>query len=561
MSYIVFARKWRPKTFDEVIGQEHVTTTLKNAIEQNRIAHAYLFCGPRGTGKTTTARLLAKALNCEKGPTPNPCNKCASCLEIAEGRSIDIIEIDAASNRGIDEIRSLRESVKFRPQRGRYKVYIMDEVHMLTQEAFNALLKTLEEPPAHIKFVFATTAAHKVLPTILSRCQKFNFKRISSKDIISKLKKITTTEKIKIEEAALFTIVRAASGSMRDAESILDQMNSFTKGRISLDSVNSVLGLISQNILTEFTQSIIKKDTALALKLVDKILNDGKDGYQFLANLIEYFRNILIAKQGKDLGKLLNLLPEEIESISKQAANFTIEDILYILYTLINTTSSMRYAPSVRIPLEMLAVKLTRRESIVSLAEILKRIAALEERIVGDIQLDSLKKAVKTPEQTVKMLEQIAKTPQETKATGKSEHFDSASLYRLREIWPQAIKRIKIEKIYVASCLEEAEIVEFKDNILTLGYAKNNKFHKDILEKTQNKKLIEAIISELLNAKVVIECIMSDKIKSAGKEKSDSDKEGKNHPETRRDSIKKALSDPIIQSALDIFDGNIMRFM
>ncbi len=560
MSYIVFARKWRPKAFDEVIGQEHVTTTLKNAIEQNRVAHAYLFCGPRGTGKTTTARLLAKALNCEKGPTPNPCNKCASCLEIAEGRSIDIIEIDAASNRGIDEIRSLRESVKFRPQCGRYKVYIMDEVHMLTQEAFNALLKTLEEPPAHIKFVFATTAAHKVLPTILSRCQKFDFKRISSKDIISKLKKITATEKIDIENSALFTIVRAASGSMRDAESILDQMNSFTKGRISLDSVNSVLGLINQNILMEFTQSIIKKDTALALKLVDKIMNDGKDGYQFLANLIEYFRNILITKQGKDLGKLLNLLPEEIESISKQAANFTIEDILYILYALINTTSSMRYAPSVRIPLEMLAVKLTRRESIVSLAEILKRIAALEERIIGDIQLDNFKKAVKTPEQTVKMPEQIAKTPQETKAAGKSEHLNSPSLYRLREIWPQAIKRIKIEKIYVASCLEEAEIVEFKDNILTLGYAKNNKFHKEILEKTQNKKLIEAIISELLNAKVVVECIMSDKIESAGKEKSDPDKEGKNRPEARRDSIKKALSDPIIQSALDIFDGNIMKF-
>ncbi|UCH12051.1 MAG: DNA polymerase III subunit gamma/tau [Candidatus Omnitrophota bacterium] len=553
MTYIVFARKWRPKTFDEVIGQEHITTTLKNAIEQKRVAHAYLFCGPRGTGKTTTARLLAKALNCEKGPTPDPCNKCTSCLEITEGRSIDIIEIDAASNRGIDEIRSLRESVKFRPQGGRYKVYIIDEVHMLTQEAFNALLKTLEEPPAYIKFVFATTAAHKVLPTILSRCQKFDFKRISSKDIISKVKKITAAEKIKIEEAALFTIVRAASGSMRDAESILDQMNSFTKGRISLDSVNSVLGLISQNILMEFTQSIIKKDTASALKLVDKIMNDGKDGYQFLANLIEYFRNILIAKQGKDLGKLLNLLPEEIESISKQAANFTIEDILYILYTLINTTSSMRYAPSVRIPLEMLAVKLTRRESIVSLAEILKRIAALEERIVGDIQLDSLKKAVKTPEQ-------IAKTPQETKTAGKSEHLDSASLYRLREIWPQAIKRIKIEKIYVASCLEGAEIVEFKDNILTLGYAKNNKFHKEILEKTQNKKLIEAIVSELLNAKVVIEYIMSDKIKSAGEEKSDSDKERKNRPEARRDSIKKALSDPIIQSALDIFDGNIMKF-
>jgi DNA polymerase III subunit gamma/tau len=529
MSYIVFARKWRPKIFDEVIGQSHITTTLKNAIEQNKVAHAYLFCGPRGTGKTTTARLLAKALNCEKGPTTAPCNKCASCVEITEGRSLDIIEIDAASNRGIDEIRSLRDNVRLSPHYAKYKVYIIDEVHMLTPEAFNALLKTLEEPPSHVKFVFATTAVHKVLPTIVSRCQRFEFKYISLNDIIAKLKNIARAEKIDVEEEALFTVARAASGSMRDAESILDQINSFAKGKISIDSVNSVLGLISQDTLSEFTECVIKKDTPSALKLIDRVINDGKDPQQFLLNFIEYFRNILIAKQGQQLHKLIDLQPEEIELISRQAADFTVEDILYVLYTLINTHASTRYATSTRIPLEMLAVKLTRRESIVSLAERLKRIAALEKMTGENKQPDSVKEPLEVPPQ--------------------SAHSDSVSLYKLREIWPQVIKKIKVEKIYVASCLEEAQIMEFKDNILTLGYGKNNKFHKGVLEKAQNKKLIETALSELLNAKVAIEYVISDK---------EPDQKQGTQAKT---SVKNVLSDPIIQSALDIFDGNVMKFM
>ncbi|MFH0732894.1 MAG: DNA polymerase III subunit gamma/tau [Candidatus Omnitrophota bacterium] len=555
MSYIVFARKWRPTTFDEVVGQEHVTTTLKNAIEQNKVAHAYLFCGPRGTGKTTTARILAKALNCEKGPTPNPCNKCNSCKEITDARSLDIIEIDAASNRGIDEIRNLRESTKFSPQSSKYKVYIIDEVHMLTPEAFNALLKTLEEPPSHAKFVFATTAAYKVLPTILSRCQKFDFKRISSDDIIAKLKQIIKSEKIKAEDPALFAIANAASGSLRDAETLLDQINSFTKGNITLESVNSVLGLISHDTFSEFTEYVIKKDTPSALRLINKVIESGKDGNQFLQGFIEYFRNILIIKQGEALQKFIDLPKEEIEIISKHAAEFTVEDILYVLYVLINTQSSARYAPSVQIPLEMLAVKLTRRESIVSLAEILKRIAALEKQTTSNPQ----------PEQIQE--KPVAPQPQnnQNNANAHSHQVDPTTLYKLREIWPQAIKRVRTEKIYAASCLEEADILEFKDNILTLGYAKNNKFHKEILERTPTKKLIEGVISELLNTRVAIECVISDKAQPATGFASqdpdkDKDKETAQRPEaTKKDTIKKMLADPIIQSALDIFDGNIMK--
>ena len=361
---------------------------------------------------------------------------------------MDIIEIDAASNRGIDDIRALRENVKFGPQYGKYKVYIIDEVHMLTPEAFNALLKTLEEPPAHVKFVFATTAAHKVLPTILSRCQRFDFKRIPLKDIISKLKKITAAEKVSIEEGALFAIAKVAFGSMRDAESILDQLNSFTKGKISFESVNSVLGLLPYEVLNEFTECIIRKDTVSALKLIGDIINEGKDGYQFLINFIEYFRNILIAKEGQDLQELIDIPRNEIELISKQAGGFTIEDILYILYTSVNAVSSMKYAPSVRIPLEMLAVKLTRRESIVSLAEILKRIATLEKMIAAEPdykQPDSTEKRklateepkqrlTAEPKQTEELRRKPAEEPKDAKTLNKIQHSDSVSLYKLREI-------------------------------------------------------------------------------------------------------------------------------
>src|SRR3989338_802344 len=245
MSYQIFARKFRPQTFEDVVGQEPITTTLKNAITKKRIAQSFLFTGSRGVGKTSTARILAKALNCDKGPAPAPCNKCSVCEEITLGNSLDVLEIDGASNRGIDEIRSLRENVKFKPARTRYKIYIIDEVHMLTGEAFNALLKTLEEPPEHVKFIFATTEPHKVPLTILSRCQRFNFKRIATDDIHAKPKESAKEEKLKIEKNALFLIAKASEGALRDAESLLDQLASFAEGKIAEKDVLLMLGLAS----------------------------------------------------------------------------------------------------------------------------------------------------------------------------------------------------------------------------------------------------------------------------------------------------------------------------
>jgi DNA polymerase-3 subunit gamma/tau len=246
MPYTVFALKWRPQDFNNIVGQNHIVNTLKSAIEKNRLAHAYLFAGPRGVGKTSTARILAKSLNCKSGPTLTPCQKCPSCLEIIQGRSLDVIEIDGASNRGIDEIRALRENVKFAPSSGKFKVYIIDEVHQITSDGFNALLKTLEEPPEFVKFIFATTHPHKIMPTILSRCQRLDFRRISVVEIIAQLERIVKAEKISVDKEVLFAIAKASDGSLRDAESILDQLVSFSKDQISLKDVGSVLGLVDQ---------------------------------------------------------------------------------------------------------------------------------------------------------------------------------------------------------------------------------------------------------------------------------------------------------------------------
>jgi len=578
MSYVVFARRYRPNDFDEIVGQDFIATTLKNAIQKNRIAHAYLFSGPRGIGKTSTARIFAKSLNCKTGPTAKPCQKCVSCMEISAGSSMDVIEIDGASNRGIDEIRNLRENVKFGAIHGKFKIYIIDEVHMLTQEAFNALLKTLEEPPPHVKFIFATTQAHKVLPTIVSRCQRFDFKRISTKDIMSKLKEIIKNEKLDIVDEALIHIARASEGSLRDAETILDQLSSFCKGKISKADVSEILGSIEEDKIFTITECISKKDTKKALLLVDKLINEGKDLVQFISSLIEHIRNLLVAKGGKDLERLIDLPSQSIEKITEQSKDFSLEDLLYIVYLLINTQEAIKRTDSPRIPLETSLIKLTSQQSIVSLNEILNRVSELEKRLstekeeTTNLNEEPIYKnttqsrptkisrtyedtsRVKASEETEKIIPEYKNTS-ETKTKEEIEETNSAVAVmepeKIDDIWLELLKTMRSKKISVASYLLEGKIDSTDNDIFTITFPKNYKFHKESLEKNENKTLIEDVLKDVLKKdNIRVKFKILDYVKESSM------------PVARNTSVSSSqekITEPIIQDAIQIFKGRVVR--
>ena len=371
MSYQVLARKWRPQTFADVVGQGATAETLKNAISQNRIAHAYLFAGARGVGKTTTARILAKALNCQRGPTVDPCNDCPSCREVTSGQAIDVLEIDAASNRGIDEIRELRESVRYRPARDRYKVFIIDEVHMLTTEAFNALLKTLEEPPSHVVFILATTELHKVPGTILSRCQHFNFRAISHGEVVQRLAFIASQEKVRIGDHALSAIARASEGSLRDGESLLDQAISLCGQEVKEEQVRDLLGVVPQQLLEDFTDALISRDSKRVLALVDRLLTSGRSPLQLVRELMGHFRNLLMVRIAGTDSHLVAAPAEDLARLEAVSAQLSEEDLTRFFQILVATDGELRWSAHPRLHLEMGLVRMVQAKRLASLEELL----------------------------------------------------------------------------------------------------------------------------------------------------------------------------------------------
>lgn len=377
MGYTVLPRKWRPQSFSEVVGQEHVVRALQNALAKKRIGHAYLFAGPRGVGKTTVARILAKALNCEKGPTPDPCNRCTSCMDITKGTSIDVIEIDGASNTSVDDVREIKESVRYLPSGGRYKVYIVDEVHMLSASAFNALLKTLEEPPPHIVFVFATTEPHKIPATILSRCQRFDFKRLTLRKIRETLKGIAEAEGIEMDDKALLLIAREADGSMRDAQVMLDQIMAFKGERVDDKDVVDLFGLLDRDLLFSMAEAILAKDQERCVKMVEKIHDFGYDEKRFWQELIGLFRDLLIIKTIDRVDGVVELSEEEVERWKGRIENTPTEELQWALHTIIKGYEEFSRSFSPRLALEVTLLKITTLPSIVTIHELIKKVEGL----------------------------------------------------------------------------------------------------------------------------------------------------------------------------------------
>ena len=559
--YQVLARKWRPQQFDEVVGQEHVATTLKNAIDQQRLAHAYLFVGPRGTGKTSIARILAKALNCVKGPTVKPCDKCDNCREIAEGRSLDVLEIDGASNNGVEQVRELRDTVRYAPARAKFKIYIIDEVHMLTKEAFNALLKTLEEPPAHVKFLFATTEPQKVLPTILSRCQRFDLRRIPANLIVKRLQEIARDEKVKIDDAAVLAIARGAEGGLRDAESALDQLIAFCGDEIAEKDVLAVFGLVAHKQLATLTDAIIDGEINVALKVLKELDEAGKDLQRLLAELLDHFRNLLVvtlASEDSKLGTPTDIgveLPEtELDLLKAQAQRIDSDTVLRVIDALAAAEGKLRYALSKRILFEIAVVKAIKARETVSLDALLKKLNELKSGLFSS--RGSPDTGVGAP----------GPTPSRARPVPAVETAASTTSVSLSEAWEYAVEHLGKVTPLAKSYLVGTRPLRLQGNVVAIGFDPEFAERREFVDTARNRELLQSKLGEKLRMNVSLKFEVTDDATeppatpsapvSKAHETSAVDNPatagaGKNLDEFR--------NDPLIKKALEIFKGTIVE--
>lgn len=548
MAYVALYRKWRPQGFDSLVGQEAVRTALTNALETGRIAHAYLFAGPRGTGKTSTAKILAKAVNCENGPTPNPCNKCQNCVRINDGTSMDVFEIDAASNRGIDEIRDLREKVAFAPVNGRYKVYIIDEVHMLTTEAFNALLKTLEEPPPHVIFILATTEPHKIPATIHSRCQRFDFKRVTDSDIVKRLREVADGSGIAADDDALQLIAVQADGGMRDALSLLDQCGVMAE-RVSAETVRSVLGIVGREALRELVKAIGEGNVPEALELLEALLAGGKDVKQIITELAEYLRAVLLYKASPDYREIY--LTDTKEAIAAMEGLFSTDRLMAAQERLHQCMLELRQSVRGRIAAEMCLFDLCRVEGS-TLAALTARVEKLEAMLAGRIPAiqqtfpaapvhqDYPQQAAAAPETRPKFgyvldeghgIHTEAPEPQPQKAAAEADNYQpaaepvkampvkkSAPVQKAEpapimeadaaagDLWQQVLEILKTEKKRsMVACAAGGRAVSYVNGILTVAF--KNKFNCKRMNADDYKKAFEAVLLRLARCEVRLNCV------------------------------------------------------
>ncbi|WLF69361.1 DNA polymerase III subunit gamma/tau [Clostridium septicum] len=509
MAYTALYREWRPKTFYDVVGQEHITTTLKNQILNDRIAHAYLFCGTRGTGKTSTAKVFAKALNCLNLKDGEPCNECEMCTKINNGLAIDVTELDAASNNGVDKIRDIIDDVKYPPQEAHFKVYIMDEVHMLSTGAVNAFLKTLEEPPNNVIFILATTDPQKLPITILSRCQRFDFKRINNSDIIARLRKIVTEQGVFADDKSLALIARVSDGAMRDSLSILDQAIAMGDGSVQYETLINMLGLVTNEYLFNLTNAITQRNVEKSVNIIDEVVYSGKDMYLFIKDLVAHYRNILMAKVTNNPEEVLDMSEENISLVKEQASRIRAEEAMRCIRILQEAEGNAKLSKQARLYLELAVIKMCKIEYDTSNEVILSRINKLEEGLKdGSLKVVSeMPKAKKNNNIDESKKISVQKINEKSKEIKGNEN-SNVKIQDIQRAWKDILERIKTRRaMIVYASLLTGKPVECKDGIVTVRYEEEYKFNKSRLEKPEYRAIISEILAEIFreDLKVVFE--------------------------------------------------------
>lgn len=552
MSYLVFARKYRPQNFDTVVGQKHVTETLSKAISAGRVAHAVLLSGPRGTGKTTVARILAKAMNCLEGTTPSPCNECRSCKEITLGNAVDVLEIDGASNNGVENVRDLRDNIKYKPAYSRYKIYIIDEVHMLSTAAFNALLKTLEEPPPHVMFIFATTEPHKIPVTILSRCQRHDFKRIGIDDITEQMVYICKKEHIDISQESLAAIARAAGGCMRDALSLLDLVLSCSEGSIADENISDILGLVDRRTIFKITDAVLNQDIVVLLDVLDDLYQNGHNFKELYSEITEHLRNLIVVKMGKKIDKLINLPSHEVNLMTEQVKNIPATFLNQIFDILYNEESAMRYSTNPKLTLEIIFLKLLQIKPALPIEILIEKIDDLLKNIP-----DSNKNNTFSTETTYKIIEQESLNERicekddsynESKDVRDSKKIQTNSENKENDfvkIWNNLYKVISEKYPSLAANMLKCSIKDITDNGITIE-VEGNGFNFSRITSGKNLDNLKKICNDYFekNIEIVFEKKMSANVNVHKKNKSAQLKD-------------EALNNPIVGEALNIFNGSL----
>lgn len=583
MSYLVLARKWRPQTFDDVVGQEHVTRTLKNAITANRLAHAFIFNGPRGVGKTTMARILAKALNCQDGPTPAPCNICSQCKQITNGSSIDVLEIDGASHTGVDNVRDLTDGVQYRPAAGRFRVVIIDEVHMLSNAAFNALLKTLEEPPEHVKFIFATTEAHKILQTILSRCQRFDFKHISLLSLIQRLKYLAREEGFECEDAGLSLLAREARGSLRDAESLLDQVVAWGGNHVTENSVRDALGVVDRQTLFRTVDAVLTRDPSSVVSVVSQLYTLGHDPSRLYDDLLEHFHSLIVAKVSEDETAFVDVPEHEVSVIQKQSRLRSKEDLMRFFAILLETEEAVRRSKYTQMVVEIALVRMANLEPVIQIDEVLEKLEALQSRLKIDNEMPALdrggkSRSVITVQEPTGITEPHRTLPrgQETVLSERPGAFNTAgegdyigpsgggqsespltkqpapsphsAVDQLEEgkQWEGFLRAVQEAKISLFFALKSGSLLSISDARIVIGVDKEPYLKE--LSRSENKAILESTASSFFGKNFVV-----DIRKSGG----GTDGEGPNSKLDEKRAVADNDKDMAVKTVLDVLGGKI----